>query len=172
MAAGFLGKAVSTVVGLLNGQVGNIIDQLVADKDLAANLKHQLDLTRLVGQQEIQAKIIDSEKEMEIERERTHQARLQQNDLYTKRARPRIAIESWRLSAVYLISTIGSQIVGAFFNWARDPDPVTGALPPEFPAIAFDPLVFGTIAGPALWFMGVRGLERWKAGGTPAGGLS
>jgi len=155
MAAGLILGAIQGIGSLLNGKVGQIIDQLVPDRDLATNLKHQLDLTRLLGDQEIQKAAIAAERDIQVAAEETHRARLQQSDLVVKRARPKIALESWRLAITYALITFTSPFID-------------GLLLADLSSVpAFDPLVFSSIAGPAFWFMGIRGAERWKAGGTP-----
>lgn len=148
--------AIQGIAGLFDSTVGSIVDQLVPDKDLATQLKHNLAMTRLIGQQDIQKQLIAAERDMEVEREKTHQARLQQNDLYTKRARPKVALESWRLAVLYAGITFISPVLDGLFTADLSNVP------------AFDPVVFTAIASPAFWFMGIRGAERWKAGGTPA----
>ena len=137
------------VVGVLKGLVtkgAEIIKEKVKDVDLAEQLSHDLEVaildagTQVKLQQEITAQ----------ETQRTHQAALNQSDLYTKRARPKIATESWRLSTGYALV--------AMFSMAVDGP------------MSFDPLMFGTLAGPAVFYMGMRGMEKTAAyvkGRTP-----
>jgi len=137
-----LGAGVKAILGSLGGKIGDVIDQAVTDKDLANKLKHDIEKTLIDSTTQVRL-----QQEMTAqETERTHQAALNQSDIYTKRARPKIAIESWRLAIGYALLSFGEQVV-------RGADAV----------LSFDPVIFGTIAGPALWYMGMRGIEKTAA---------
>lgn len=80
-------------------------------------------------------------------------AELHQSDLYTKQTRPRIARQSWYVSATYAVLANAGDVYVAmsyegvlerFFNWE----------------------VFIALSAPAMLYMGVRGFEKWRSGGA------
>lgn len=91
-------------------------------------------------------------RELENERERikadgaARLAELTDSDLYTKRTRPAIARQSWYLAAAYVLGgNVCDVIYGTqIFSWE----------------------IFTAISSPAMLYMGVRGLEKWKGGGV------
>ena len=154
--SGIAGKILDAFTGGIGEKIFGTIDKLVTDKDLKAQLTHALSMTELSGSIDIEKIQIEAERDMQIEIEKTHQAALNQNDLYTKRTRPKIARQSWMLCAGYMILTI---MCGGLL------DPFVDA---DLSTLKFDPVVFGTLASPAFWYMGMRGLDKWKQnGGRP-----
>ena len=145
-------KIIDAFTGGIGEKIFGTIDKLVPDRDLAKTLKHQLSMTELVGSIDLQKIEMEAERDMQIEIEKTHQAALNQNDLYTKRTRPKIARQSWLLCAGYTLLTIGG---GGML------DPFIVA---DLSTLRFDPVVFGTLASPAFWYMGMRGFDKWKNG--------
>lgn len=129
--------------------ITNVIEGLSPEEQLAfAEL--QKDLAQIEERREKNK--LDQELGLVQSDERRHLAEMNQSDVYTKRTRPKIARESWQLSAFYaLSSTFIFPLIQPF---------IKNQLP------TFDAWVFGAIAAPALTYMGVRGLERWKAGGA------
>lgn len=144
----FLDKAIDLFTGGLGEKVGDIIDQLVPDKDLRRRLKQELDMTRLIGKQKLELARVQSDRDVQLAIEKTHQAALNQSDLKTKRTRPLIARQSWYLAGGYAFMHIFSTLLAAFTVNVTE--------------IEFDSVVFGTLAGPALWYMGMRGFDKWK----------
>ena len=149
-------KILDVLSGGIGGKIFDTIDKLVPDKDLRETLKGALDMKRLTGDIDLEKVAIEAERDTQLAIEQTHQAALNQSDLSTKRARPDIARSSWRLCWFYTVSTIGSQVLEVFVEAIFDVD---------MPTVAFDPVIFGTIAGPALWYMGMRGFDKWKGNG-------
>ena len=120
----------------------DVVDKLVPDKDLKEKLKHELEKEMLAANLQLEMKQQETMQEIE----RTHQAELNQSDVFTKQTRPRIARESWRLCVGYALIAFGCM-----------------AIQKEDAALKFDAAVFGTIAAPALWYMGMRGMEKTAA---------
>lgn len=147
MAIPILGKLWETIVDKGAG----IISELVTDKDLAKTLDHEF--RTQMGQQSHEYKALELETETRMfeAQQKTIQAELHQNDLYTKRTRPKIARQSWYVTAAYaLISTF---LPMAPASWGLQ-------------APAFQWEMFLVLASPALTYMGVRGFEKWKSGGS------
>jgi len=111
---GFLDKAIDLFTGGLGEKVGDIIDQLVPDKDLRRRLKQELDMTQLIGEQKIELARVESDRDIQIAIEETHQAALNSTDIKVKRTRPMIARQSWYLAGGYLAVHIVSSILHAF----------------------------------------------------------
>jgi hypothetical protein len=147
-------KIVDALTGGIGGKILDTIDKFVPDKDLRDKLKHALSMAELTGDLDLQKVEIEAERDTQIVIEQTHQAALNQQDLYTKRTRPKIARQSWLLCIGYVIVTIfGGGLA----------DPFVAA---DLSTLAFDPVIFGTLAGPALWYMGMRGFDKWKNGAS------
>ena len=104
---------------------------------------------------ETAAVLEDGQLTQEIERDmfqaqqKTIQAELHQNDLYTKRTRPKIARQSWYVTATYAILSSFLPVLPA--SWGLQ-------------APVFEWQIFLVLASPALTYMGVRGLDKWKNG--------
>ena len=148
----------ATVLGMFSGKVGEkimgVIDQLVGDKDLNAQLKHSLSMQQLVGDQEMAKIELETERDIEVAQQATIQAELQQNDTYTKRTRPKLARQSWYLSMAYMSACLLSSI-----TFPESWDTVGYEL-------EFQWEVFVAVASPALQYIGARGFDKWK---NPAG---
>lgn len=145
MAIPFLGALLDKIVGV----GGGIISELVTDKDLAKELEHAFRSQVSMENAEFKSLELQAEKDMFEAQQKTIQAELHQSDLYTKRTRPKVARQSWYITALYAMA-------GTFL-------PV---LPEEWglraPAMQWE--MFLVLASPALTYMGVRGFEKWKNG--------
>jgi hypothetical protein len=143
----------ASILGIIGGKVGErimgVVDKNVKDKDLRERLKHELDMSALLSGAELRKIELEAERDLRVEIEKTHQAEMNQADLYTKRTRPKIARQSWVLAGVYAGATIFGRLVDPFIT-------------SDLSTLAFDPVAFGTLAGPALWYMGMRGFDKWK----------
>lgn len=93
---------------------------------------------------------IQAERDEQAAIQKTAQVEAQQSDIYTKRTRPGIARKSFYVGAGYvLIAAVVFPAVNAY----------AGTKLP-----GFEPSIFMALASPVLAYMGVRGLEKWKAG--------
>lgn len=80
-------------------------------------------------------------------------AELHQSDLYTKQTRPLIARQSWYVAALYaLLANVAAPIWSALAE---------RQLPSVF---AWE--VFTALAAPAMLYMGVREVGKWRSGGS------
>jgi hypothetical protein len=130
---------------------GDIISELVTDKDLAKELDHAFRMEMATSEAEFKTLELEVEGRMFEAQQQTIQAELHQNDLYTKRTRPKVARQSWYVTAAYaLMSTFLPMLPE---DWGLQ-------------APAFQWEMFLVLASPALTYMGVRGFEKWKAGGA------
>lgn len=143
------------ILGDLWGKIvdkgGDIISELVTDKDLAKELDHAFRTQMETNRATFQALEVQVEADMFAAQQTTIQAELHQNDLYTKRTRPKIARQSWYVTGAYAI--LGLILRAAPEAW--------GIRVPEFQWE-----VYLVLASPALTYMGVRGFEKWKGGGV------
>lgn len=130
---------------------GSIISELVTDKDLAKQLDHEFRTQMAVQEHTFKALELQAEKDMFEAQQKTIQAELHQTDLYTKQTRPKIARQSWYITAVYAMA-------GLILRAAPE---AYGLRVPEFQWE-----VYLVLSSPALTYMGVRGFEKWKSGGT------
>ncbi len=158
MAIPFLGGLLSKVLEV----GGGIADKLIKDKDLVEKFKHELSMTLTTQNHDIQQIEIEAERDMMVAQQKTVQAELHQNDLYTKRTRPKIARQSWYLTIAYAVfSTIGAPLLAHFTaQTGLDGEFVAGV----FADIGFQWEVFMAVASPALTYMGVRTFDKWKNG--------
>lgn len=131
----------------------DIISELVPDKDLAKELDHAFRTQMATNEADFKQLEVTAEKEMYEAQQKTIQAELQQTDLYTKRTRPKIATRSFYGGFVY-----------AFMASI----PVDGIMFGSFTLMPwqFEWSVLMLLYSPALAYMGVRGAEKWKAGGA------
>lgn len=143
MAIPFLGKIIESVIG----KGSEIIKELVTDKDLAKQLDHAFRTQMAANAASFKQLELASEQSMFEAQQKTVQAELHQSDLYTKRTRPKIARQSWYITAVYALSSM--LLPMAPETWGL------GA-----PVIQWN--IFLVLASPALTYMGVRGFEKWK----------
>jgi len=145
MAIPFIGKIIETVIG----KGADIISELVTDKDLAKQLDHEFRSMVENNSAQFKALEVEAEKEQFVAHQKTVQAELHQSDLYTKRTRPKIARQSWYVTATYALSSMLLPVVPE--AW-------------ELGVPAIDWQIFLVLASPALTYMGVRGFEKWKNG--------
>jgi len=132
---------------------GDIISELVTDKDLAKELDHAFRTQMATNESAFKQAELEAETRIFEAQQVTVQAELHQNDLYTKRTRPAIARKSFYAGLGYALLT---------------------ALPKaglSFGAVLIMPWTFQwsvlmLLYSPALTYMGVRGFEKWKAGGS------
>ncbi len=143
MAIPFLGKIIETIVG----KGADIIKELVPDKDLAKRLDHAFRTQMAAQDSSFRQLELESEQAMFEAQQKTVQAELHQSDLYTKRTRPKIARQSWYITAVYALSSMLLPVAPEAWG--------LGA-----PSIQWN--IFLVLASPALTYMGVRGFEKWK----------
>lgn len=156
MTIPFLGKIIDSLID----KGSDLISEFITDPDKAAEFAHKYKMAMLEDTQ------LDRQLEAEMfkEQQKTVQVELHQNDLYTKRTRPKIARQSWYLTIGYAIfSTIGAPLLAHFTSQAG-PDGVVIA--GVFSDITFQWEVFVAIASPALTYMGVRTFDKWKNGGS------
>lgn len=146
MAIPFLGKILEKVIGV----GGGIISELVTDKDLAKRLDHEFRSMFETHAADFKQLELAAERDMFEAQQKTVQAELHQSDLYTKRTRPKIARQSWYITAVYALSSMLLPVAPEAWGLGE-------------PAIDWQ--IFLVLASPALTYMGVRGFEKWKNGG-------
>lgn len=128
---------------------GGIISELVTDKDLAKQLDHAFRIQMGAQKHAYDTEVLRTEAEIFKAQQETVQAELHQTDLYTKRTRPKIARQSWYITAIYALSSMLLPVAPA--SWGLG-EPV------------IDWQIFLVLASPALTYMGVRGWEKWKNG--------
>lgn len=143
MAIPFLGAILEKVIGV----GGDIISQLVTDKDLAKQLDHAFRTQIASHSADFKQLELSAEQAMFEAQQKTVQAELHQSDLYTKRTRPKIARQSWYITAIYALSSMLLPVVPETWNLG---------------APSIDWQIFLVLASPALTYMGVRGFEKWK----------
>jgi len=147
MAIPFIGKIIEKVIGV----GGGIISELVTDKDLAKELDHAFRTQIEANAAGFKALEVEAEAEMFVAHQATVQAELHQSDLYTKRTRPKIARQSWYVTAIYALSSMLLPVAPEVWGLGE-------------PSIDWQ--IFLVLASPALAYMGVRGVEKFKAGGS------
>jgi len=149
MALPFLGDLWGKIVD----KGGSIISELVTDKDLAKRLDHEFRAQMGKSSAEFKQAELEAETRIFESQQETIQAELHQNDQYTKRTRPSIARKSFYAGLGYALLTglpeaglvLGPLIVMPWqFQWS----------------------VLMLLYSPALTYMGVRGFEKWKNGGS------
>ncbi len=145
MAIPFIGAIIEKVLGV----GGDIIKELVTDKDLAKQLDHSFRTQIATHSAEFKQLELSAEQAMFEAHQKTIQAELHQSDLYTKRTRPKIARQSWYITAIYALSSMLLPVA---------PDAWGLGAP------SIDWQIFLVLASPALTYMGVRGFEKWKNG--------
>lgn len=151
-----------------------LIDKFVPDKDLAQNLKAQLETLRMVQDHELEmarisleGKQLESETAIQVEQQKTFQAEVNQADLFTKRTRPKLARRSFNLAAGYAILTFVSDfIVNLVQTFSHPTTPEQVAWLSGLHGVPFNWEAFLVVASPALSYMGVRSFDIWKRGGA------
>jgi len=145
MAIPIIGNIIDRVID----KGASLISEVITDKDQAARLEHEW-RQQLSRESHDIAKIeIEAERDLALAQQQTIQAELHQSDLYTKQTRPKIARQSWYGAGAYVAASFVS--AAAPVEWAIQ-------------AVTVDWAILGVMASPALTYMGVRGLEKWKAG--------
>lgn len=146
MAIPFLGKIVDSLIN----KGSDLISEFITDPDKAAEFTHKFKMATLAD--------AASERELEVEmykaQQGTIQAELHQNDQYTKRTRPIIARRSFYAGLGYV-----------FLTSLPEDGLVFGTLFTLMPW-TFSWQVLLLLYSPALTYMGVRGFEKWKKGGS------
>ncbi len=138
-------------IGLIIDKVTDVALKLIPDKDLREKIAGNLAAQRIDASSDLAKLELESERDMYVAYQETVQADLHQHDLYTKRTRPKIARQSWYITATYALSSMLIPVAPAAWN--------LGA-----PQIEWE--IFLVLASPALTYMGVRGFEKWKNGKT------
>ena len=141
MAIPIIGKILDTVFS----KGADLISEFITDKDKAIEFEHRYRIAVLEDGQLTQ----EVERDMFEAQQETIQAELHQNDLYTKRTRPKIARQSWYVTAAYALSHMLFPVAPE--SWGIG-TPV------------FEWQIFLVLASPALTYMGVRGFDKWKNG--------
>lgn len=145
----FSGIANVLTGGVVEKAVG-IVDKLVTDKDLAQRLAAEFRTTQFVTEAALEQAKLESETQIQVAQEVTHQAELNQSDVYTKQTRPRIARQSWYVSGFYAIGCFITSIFEV----------------PYIKDVQFQWEIYLAAAAPALTYMGVRSFDIWRAGGA------
>lgn len=140
---------IGDIINAVINKGGDLVSEFITDKDKAAEFRHKLELAVLADkslERDVEARLFEAQ-------QKTIQAELAQSDLYTKRTRPIIARRSFYAGLGYVLLTAIPDSGIAFssilimpwsFNWE----------------------VLMLLYAPALTYMGVRGFEKWKAGGA------
>ena len=149
MGIPLLGKLWETIVG----KGADIISELVTDKDLAKQLDHAFRTQMAQNSAMFEQAELEAETRIFEAQQKTIQAELHQNDLYTKRTRPTIARRSFYAGLVYALMT-SLPVEGIDLRYIL-------LLPWQF-----EWSVLMLLYSPALTYMGVRGFEKYKAGGA------
>lgn len=149
---------VSSLWGKVIDKGGSIIQELVTDKDLAKKLEHEFRALMSTQTHEFKTFELEVERDMYAAQQKTIQAELHQNDVYTKRTRPIIARRSFYAGLGYaLLTSLPSEgFVIGFLDWT-----FATLMPWQF-----EWAVLSLLYSPALTYMGVRGFEKWKNGGS------
>lgn len=108
-----------------------------------------------------QARMVEAREETARDMEETHRERLRSDDSKVRQTRPMIARQSWFAALGYALGSVFLQPLFNIIGW--------GVSAEAIPAVGlgtFSWEVFIALASPAFAFMGIRGVERIKAGGT------
>ena len=145
MAIPFVGKIIDSLIN----KGGDLLSEFITDKDEAARLSQAFKLAVLEDgalERQVEADMFAAQQE-------TIQAELHQNDLYTKRTRPIIARRSFYAGMGYvLLTAIPTAGIDLYF---------VKLMPWQF---QWEVLLL--LYSPALAYMGVRGAEKWRSGGS------
>jgi hypothetical protein len=148
--AGFFTGIANVLTGGVVEKVVGVVDKLVVDKDLREKLNAEFRKTQFVTEAALEEARIASETQIQVAQEVTHQAELNQADLYTKQTRPKIARQSWYVSGLYAVVCFVTDAVD--LPYLKDMDFVWE--------------VYLAAAAPALTYMGVRSFDIWRSGGA------
>ena len=146
--SGFFTGIANVLTGGVVDKVIGVVDKLVVDKDLREKLNAEFRATQFVTEAALEQARIESETQIVVAQEATHQAEVNQSDIYTKQTRPRIARQSWYVSAFYALGCFISNFV------------------PQIPPVEFQWEIYLATASPALTYMGVRSMDIWRSGGA------
>ena len=146
--SGFFTGIANVLTGGVVDKVIGVVDKLVVDKDLREKLNAEFRATQFVTEAALEQARIESETQIVVAQEATHQAEVNQSDIYTKQTRPRIARQSWYVSAFYALGCFISNFV------------------PQIPPVDFVWEIYLATASPALTYMGVRSMDIWRSGGA------
>ena len=147
MALPIIGDIINAVIN----KGGDLVSEFIQDKDKGAEFRHKLELAVLADkglERDVEARLFEAQQV-------TIQAELAQSDIYTKRTRPVIARRSFYAGMAYVVlSTIPEAgIVVPIFGWSIMP-------------WSFNWEILMLMYAPCLSYIGVRGFEKWKAGGA------
>jgi len=157
---------IGDLIGWVVNKVGDIIGKHVADKDLAAQLTHDLESQISTQNHEFATLIQTTEQAMFEAQQKTIQAELAQSDLYTKRTRPKLArIFAYLGILCTLFTTVGAPIVTYLTRKYGYEVMLQDGV---FAGVKFQADVFVVITSPVLTYMGVRTFDKWKMGGGSA----
>ena len=145
MAIPFIGKIIESVVD----KGADLISEFIPDKDLAKRLDHEFRTQMSRESHSMQQLELSAEQAMFEAQQKTIQAELHQSDLYTKRTRPKIARQSWYVTAAYALISLVIPVL-----------PTAWGL--NAPSLQWN--IFLVLASPALTYMGVREFGKWKNG--------
>lgn len=149
---------IGKIIEKLIDRGGSIISELVTDKDLANKLDHAWKTMLSTQSHEFKVLEIEIEAEMFKAQQTTVQAELHQNDLYTKRTRPKIARQSWYITVGYTMVSILDSFIMNILKFT--PEQIAAS------EVEFVWEIFVAIAAPALTYMGVREFGKWKNPGS------
>ena len=161
---GFFGGIAKGLTGSVIEKATDIVDKMVTDKDLAAKIKHEFETQQLITAADLEKAQLAAETQIQVAQETTHQAELNQSDIYTKQTRPKIARQSWYVSGAYAITCFASEFAATLIKAFSTsiPADVLNSLH----GVAFQWEVYLAAAAPALTYMGVRSFDIWRAGGA------
>ncbi|MEW5249924.1 3TM-type holin [Microbulbifer sp. 2201CG32-9] len=129
----------------------SLISEFITDKDKAIQLEHEFRMAMSKRSHDYRTLMLQVERDQFESQQETIQAELHQTDLYTKRTRPKIARQSWYITAAYAFATSLIPVLPEAWG-LQAPD--------------FQWQIFLILASPALTYMGVRGFEKWSAGSS------
>ena len=136
---------IGDIINAVINKGGDLVSEFITDKDKAAEFRHKLELAVLADkglERDVEARLFEAQQQ-------TIQAELHQSDVYTKQTRPKIARRSFYVGVGYVLLT------------SIPPAGIYGLMP-----WTFNWEVLMLLYAPALTYMGVRGFEKWKAGGA------
>lgn len=152
------------ILGDLWGKIvdkgGDIISELVTDKDLAKELDHAFRTQMAKNSHDFEVLEKQLEADMFAAQQETIQAELHQSDIYTKRTRPKIATKSFYAGLAYVLMSM-LPVTGITI-----PIPFTDGASLTILPWVYEWPVLMLLYSPALAYMGVRGFEKWKGGGV------
>ena len=159
----FFGGIANALTGGVVEKVVGVVDKLVVDKDLREKLNAEFRTTQFVTEAALEQAKLESETQIQVAQEVTHQAELNQADLYTKQTRPKIARQSWYVSGAYAVTCFASEFGAVTIKSFTAMSPEMMA---QLHGIDFVWEVYLAAAAPALTYMGVRSFDIWRSGGA------